>query len=148
MEKIISDLIFALFFLAGGVSLLVYYFMAKNKSNNILLETGQMTEAIVFNLDSDPSNDSDSSTLYDKVTIRFLTKKDEWITTEIRQSLAVFYTGQYKVGDRVELYYDKSNPENIYVTTKQSEANSSLIMIGVSIILLIVGLYLLIKEQQ
>jgi hypothetical protein len=37
----------------------------------------------------------------DKVTVGFVTKSKEWVTADIEQAFATFFTGQYKPGEKV-----------------------------------------------
>ena len=150
MLETISNKLFALLFFVGGIVSLIYYLIERKKQkNNTIKETGVLTEGIISNLEKSPSSnnsfENNNLEVMDKVTINFKTKKNESITTELKQNLAIFYTGQYKIGEKIELYYNPTNPKQIYVETKQSESNSSLLIIGVSFVLILIGLFLLIQ---
>ena len=110
-----------------------------------LKQTGIAVDGIVFEQGFDnsfnQSFDNSSSFTKDKVTIRFVTQTGEWITGVIKQDFQVFYTGQYKNGDTVKVYYDKDNPSDFYVDTKQSELTGRLVFGSVGLIFLLVGLY-------
>jgi len=45
--------------------------------------------------------------------------------TDLRQDFAIYFTNQYKVGDKVSVYYDIKNPENFLVDTKQSSEKAN-----------------------
>ena len=150
MLETISNKLFALLFFVGGIVSLIYYLIERKKqTNNTIKETGVFTEGIISNLEKSPSSnnsfENNNLEVMDKVTINFKTKKNESITTELKQNLAIFYTGQYKIGEKIELYYNPTNPKQIYVETKQSESNSSLLIIAVSFVLILIGLFLLIQ---
>lgn len=150
MLETISNKLFALLFFVGGIVSLIYYLIERKKQkNNTIKETGVLTEGIISNLEKSPSSnnsfENNNLEVMDKITINFKTKKNESITTELKQNLAIFYTGQYKIGEKIELYYNPTNPKQIYVETKQSESNSSLLIIGVSFVLILIGLFLLIQ---
>ncbi len=53
----------------------------------------------------------------------------------------MFYYRQYKVGDKVKVYYDKNNPSNFYVETKQSEMIGRLMFAAIGLGFFLVGLY-------
>jgi len=150
MLETISNKLFALLFFVGGIVSLIYYLIERKKqTKNTIKETGVLTEGIISNLEKSPSSnnsfENNNLEVMDKVTINFKTKKNESITTELKQNLAIFYTGQYEIGEKIELYYNPTNPKQIYVETKQSESNSSLLIIGVSFVLILIGLFLLIQ---
>jgi len=96
--------------LIGGLALtVVACFFVFKKSN--LKETGTAADGIVF--EQSTSGDSDIN-INNKIIIRFLTKKQEWITGPIDQDFQLFYTGQYKNGDIVKVFY---NPKLIIYST-------------------------------
>ena len=118
-------------------------FWQSSKSN--LKQTGVPVEGIIFEQSFDNSFnrsfDNFSSFTKDKITIRFVTQTGEWIMGVIKQNFGVYYTGQYKNGDAVKVYYDKDNPSNFYVDTKQSEYVGRLVIGLVGLIFLSIGLY-------
>ena len=108
-----------LYLLIGLIAVLLPI-IRRNQSIS-LKDTGEKVEGIVYDLGRYPYRFSDfenSVSVKDKVTIRFLTKKDEWITSDLKQPFTLFFTGQYKQGDKVEVYYDPINPTNFYVDNK------------------------------
>ena len=123
-----------IFVVLGLVALIFPAFVESTKSK--LKQTGIRVDGIVFEQGFD-----NSSFTKDKVTIRFVTQTGEWITGIIKQDFQVFYTGQYKNGDTVTVYYDKDNPSDFYVDTKQSELKGRLVFSLVGLVLLLIGLY-------
>lgn len=133
-----------IFLTAGLISLTISVFW--NSKKNELQETGIPADGIIFEQDFENSinfstKDSYSSPIKDKIIVRFLTQKQEWITGAIKQDFQFFYTGQYKDGDAVKVYYDKDNPSNFYVETKQSELTGRLVVGAAGLIFIIVALY-------
>jgi len=123
--------------LLGGLILTAFAcFFVSKKSN--LKQTGIAVEGIVF--DQGRSNDIDFNH-NDKIIIRFVTKKQEWVTGPIDQDFQLFYTGQYKNGDHVKVFYNPAAPSEFYVDTKQSELITRLVGGLIGICLSTIGLY-------
>ena len=131
-------------FIALGLLGLCLSLFGKSSQSN-LKGSGILVEGIVFSQDlkenSNRSFDNFSRHVKDKITIRFVTKEGEWITEDIKQDFGVFYSGQYKNGDKVELYYNKDNPKDFYVDSKQSQIIGKLVFALVGLVLLLTGLY-------
>jgi hypothetical protein len=127
-----------LFLLIGLISILFSIFK-KTKTADLKL-TGEKTEGIIFELGSRRSSSTNSNIL-DKVTVRFVTKSKKWVTADINQAFSTFFTGQYKLGEKIDVYYDPQDPSNFFVDTKQSEQMSSLIFGLIGMVLCIVGIY-------
>jgi len=130
-------------FLFGGImgTLLSMFWTTNNKN---LKKTGLKTEGIIFDFggDSDSfSNSSAESNIKDKVKIRFVTAKQEWITGYIKQDFAVFFTGQYKTGQKIDIYYDQDNPNNYFVDTGQPELIARIIIGCAGVTFIGVGLF-------
>jgi len=134
-------------FLLIGLALIGFAAFARS-INSDLKQTGILVEGIIFEQDNgsitfsfgDTTNNS--SSVNDKVSVRFVTlEKQEWITAPIDQGFQFFYSGQYKNGERVNVYYDKNNPYNFYIDTKQSELIGKILFAIIGIIFLIIGLY-------
>lgn len=146
-QSIFSEYYPYLLLLAGLVILAIAMFW--ESQNSKLKQTGICVEGIVFEQDVESSFRLSFSepdhyrSIKDKVTIRFVTKKQEWITAPIKQDFSVFYTGQYKDGDKVVVYYEEKNPSNFYVDSKQSETIVRIIAALLGLMLTIAGLYLL-----
>jgi hypothetical protein len=129
-------------FLAVGLILLILSAFGKSAKSK-LKQTGIPVEGIVFEQDYDDSSnrsvDNSSSFEKDKITIRFVTETGEWITGVLKQDFRIFYTGQYKNGDTIKVYYNKDNPSDFYVDTKQSGFAGRLVMGFVGLIFLLIG---------
>ena len=132
-------------FLLIGIALIVYSCFHKSTTGK-LKETGIPVEGIIYEQSS--GNDSsgmfgNSSNLKNKITVRFVTQDQDqlWITGVMNQDFAGFYTGQYKEGETVKVYYDKDNPTNFYVDTKQSETLGRIVFGLSGLAFIILGLY-------
>src|SRR5829696_6554147 len=89
-----------IFLLIGLGSVLLAIFKKSDKAN--LKETGQKTKGVIYALGQNANNTSlftQNSTIKDKVTIRFLTLDKQWITGDLKQGFAAFFTKQYTEGD-------------------------------------------------
>lgn len=130
-------------FLLTGLGVVIYALFKSNRSTN-LKYTGEKVEGIVYELGQAPNSKSDfesTSPVMDKVTVRFVTKKKEWITSDLKQPFALFFTGQYKPGDKLDVYYDPGNPSNFYVDSKQSENAVRILFAVVGLTFCLIGLY-------
>ncbi len=111
----------------------------------MLKQNGIPVEGIVFRQEFDEnvrqSYDNSFSPVKDKITIRFLTNTNEWITGVIKQDFRLFYTGQFKDGETIKVYYNKDNPSDFYVDTKQSEFVGRLFIASIGLVFLLIGLY-------
>ncbi|HEY0752010.1 MAG TPA: DUF3592 domain-containing protein [Chitinophagaceae bacterium] len=136
-----------IFILIGLGSTLLAIFKKSTTGN--LKSTGQKTEGIVYalgqNLDTNTSY-TQNFNIKNKVTVRFLTMDKQWITGDLKQEFAAFFTKQYKEGERVEVYYDPEKPTNFFVDTKQSEKAARIIVATVGIVLVSAGLYQLLSH--
>src|SRR4026208_163361 len=99
-------------FLCLGLAAILFSILKKTKAEKLKF-TGEKTEGIIFELDSKADLSTytvnDTNDVMDKVTVRFVTKNKEWITGNLKQEFAIFFTGQYKTGESVEVYYDPKN---------------------------------------
>ncbi len=120
-------------------------------TNSHLKKTGIPVDGIVFKQGSENTNsssfDNSFGQIKDKITVRFVTHTGEWITDVIKQDFKIFFTGQYKNGDSIKVYYNKENPSDFYVDTKQSELAGRLVLGLVGLIFLMIGLYQLFVVQ-
>ena len=127
----------------GSVSIAIAIFFKSSKS--ILKETGIEVEGIIFkqerNTNFSTQIDDSSSSINNRITVRFVTKKQEWITEVIKQDFQLFYTGQYKDGNTIKIFYDESNPSNFFVDTKQSEFIVRIMFSIVGLVFISIGLY-------
>ncbi len=127
-----------IFLAIGLIALSLSVFWESSKSK--LKQTGIPVDGTVLEQGFDNSFNSSSFTK-DKIAIRFVTQTGEWITGVIKQDFQVFYNRQYKNGDTVKVFYDKANPSNFYVDTKQSELTGRLVFGLVGLIFILFGLY-------
>jgi hypothetical protein len=118
---------------------LLYTLFRENKDAALKI-TGEKTEGIIFDMGR-KSGPVTNSNLFDKVTIRFVTKTSQWITANIDQDVTIFYTGQYKCGDTVDVYYDKANPGKFLVDTKQSESKARILFVVVGFVFVLARMY-------
>ena len=132
-----------IFIVIGLIGLGIALFGNSRKSD--LKDSGIPVDGIVFNQEvtenSSRSFDNYSSQIKDKITIRFVTQSGEWITGDIKQDFGINYTGQYKNGDNVKVYYNRNNPSDFYVDTKQSEFIGKLVFGLAGLVFLAIGLY-------
>ena len=127
----------------GSVSIAIAIFFKSSKS--ILKETGIEVEGIIFKQERNTNFitqiDDSSSSINNRITVRFVTKKQEWITEVIKQDFQLFYTSQYKDGNTIKIFYDESNPSNFFVDTKQSEYIVRIMFSIVGLVFISIGLY-------
>jgi hypothetical protein len=136
-----------IFIIIGLGCVLLAIFKKSDKAN--LKQTGQKAEGIIYALgqnDNSTSTFTKNSNIKDKVTIRFLTLDKQWITGDLKQEFAAFFSNQYKEGDAVEVYYDSKQPSHFFVDTKQSERTSRIIFAGVGIVFSSIGFYQLLAH--
>lgn len=145
MKDVNVSLLFHYFIFLLGIALILFSIFKKTKTAS-LVQTGVKAEATVRRIEYSPQNRENNNIVMDKVTVDFTTKKNEWISAEISQEFALFYTGQYRLGDKVELYYDPAAPSSFYVTTGQSESNGRLFSAAAGIIFSLIGMYLLFRR--
>jgi len=114
-----------------------------------LEKTGERCEGIIFKLGYSNSLGSDAggSVVKDKITVRFVTNKKEWITEDLNIDFMIAYTGQYKEGEKVEVIYNPENPSEFTIETKQSQTTGKLVCFFVGIIFVGVGIYELFKPS-
>ena len=81
-----------------------------------------------------------SEPAYSQVTIEFVTNNDQIIQSDIDTNLTIFYTGQYKKGDKVKLLYNPEKPTEFVVNTSQSTTMARLLFVFVGLFLLLTGI--------
>ncbi len=131
-------------FLVTGLALVIISVFYKSEKSKLKL-TGILAEGIVLEKETSIhfsySSDNGNASAKDKVIVRFITQKEEWITGAIQQDFQIFYTGQYKDGDKVTVYYHPDNPNHFYVDTKQSELTGRIVISLAGLVFLLIGLY-------
>src|SRR5688572_23737768 len=111
MDDSTQYLVFCIIAIALGVGCILYALLA-NAYRKFVLTKGEKAEGIVFEVEGrrsptliiGTSDYADYSDYSQKVTIRFVTKKLEWITVDIDKSRAKFSfrkTVWYKQGDKL-----------------------------------------------
>lgn len=130
-------------FIAKIISL---FYKAKTES---LEKTGERCEGIIFKLDYSNAFDPDmiSSNTKNKITVRFVTNKKEWITADLNTDFMISYTGQYKEGEKVAVIYNPENPSEFTIETKQSQTIGKLVLFFVGLIFVGTGVYELVKSS-
>lgn len=133
-------------FIVIGFGIMIYGFFKKT-TTHILIKTGIKAEGIIYELKGKSSGTSTffNNIVYDKIIVRFVTNKLEWVTAEAQNESGLFYSGQYKIGERVEVMYDPDDPNRFIIITKQSENNARLFAIVTGLIFIIAGLFKLFK---
>ncbi len=125
--------------LAIGLIAIAFSILYVSKKSK-LKQTGICVDGIIFKQDTEDYSQSDISA-ENKITVRFVTQKKDWITGDIGQDFQFFYSGQYKDGESVIIYYDEHNPSNFYVDTKQSEIIGRMFIAIIGLVFLSVGLF-------
>jgi hypothetical protein len=131
-----------IFCLLGLVLITISIFASSTDKK--LKEVGITVDGIIFSL-SEGSNRIDSgnyvTNVKDKITIRFLTTDNVWITGQLKTNFLIAYTGQYKEGQSVKVTYDPQNPSNFMIVSKQSEKIGRLLFAVVGLLFLITGIF-------
>jgi hypothetical protein len=112
-------------------------------SDKRLAATGEYCEGIIFKLDYKEGinfNRSDSLTK-DKITVRFVTKKQEWITEDLNTDFMITWTGQFKEGQKVQVIYDPSNPSDFTISNSQAPRMVKGAFILAGLIFVAIGVY-------
>ncbi|MBS1601158.1 MAG: DUF3592 domain-containing protein [Bacteroidetes bacterium] len=133
-------------FILAGIVMILVPFLSKPTGNR-LKSTGERCEGVIFELGykdhSGPmSNDSITK---DKITIRFVTQKLEWITEDLNTDFMVLYTNQFKEGDKVTVIYDPNNPKDFTIETKQTPKQIKIILSIARVVFISIGIYKLLS---
>jgi len=134
-----QTIIFCLF----GVALIIISIFTSS-SNKKFKESGITVDGIIFSLEENSnrrSSDNYSINVKDKITVRFLTVDNAWITEQFKTNFLIAYTGQYKEGESVKVTYDPQNPSNFIIASKQSEKIARLSIALIGLIFLVIGLF-------
>lgn len=81
-----------------------------------------------------------SEPAYTQITIEFITITGQQVQGDIDTNLGLFYSGQYKLGDKVNVLYNPDNPEEYVTTLSQSTKIARLIMIFTGLFLILTGI--------
>lgn len=131
------------YYILIGIGLVaIVYGIFRESKNDQLIKNGMKTEGIVFTAEeNDFSGNVTMGDSTSKIVVRFTTEKNEWITEPMKQDFTINYTGQYKPGDKLTIYYNPQNPKEFYVATGQSEILSRLFVSLVGVVCIGIGLY-------
>lgn len=136
-----DDLIPYLFIFIGLVAI-VLPFLKSTDNKSLLKNSGEHVEGIIFRIDGSQNRSTTSLGMHNsEVQVRFVTKSMEWITAPLRQDFQVSFSGQYKQGDKVDVYYNPSSPNEFFVDSKQNPLFGKLIFIVVGLVLIVIGLW-------
>lgn len=144
MESTDLTVIIPYILLVMGCIFIALPFIYKSTTEKLKSE-GLKAEGIVFEL-GPRSMSKVGAGVHDAITVRFVTEKKEWITSRLKQDISLFYTGQYKVGDKVEVYYDPVTPTNFMITTKQSPLVATVMITCGGIVMILISLYKILIE--
>ena len=122
-------------FVAGLAAIL--YALFQTKENEEWLSQAKTAEGIIFSQHSDGRGDD---TLNNIITVRFVTEELEWITATVKQQMAIYYTGQYKEGEKVQLMYNPQNPQQFKLLTKQNPVLAKTVFIIIGLLLMAIAL--------
>lgn len=136
MESLDFNQYLPIFFIVIGAIAILYAIFHKPPLDR-LKQTGEHCEGIIFRLGY---STGDSSTT-DKITVRFVTKKQEWITEEVNTDGMLTWTGQFKEGQTVPIIYNSDNPKDFIIPTAYSPALVKLLFVVVGFIFIATGIY-------
>jgi len=123
--------------------LLIVMSSYQSSSTKALQISGIRAEVVVNELSRDASGISTGNNIF---TVRFTTQNGQWITGTAKNDFLVTYHSQYKLGERVKVIYDQTDPYHFIVDSKQAQRVLRMLMTVIGIILLIVSLYSLLKH--
>lgn len=89
-----------------------------------------------------------SEPAYTQVTVEFMTTANQPVQVEIDTNLTLFYSGQYKIGDKVNLLYNSEKPTDFIVTSLQSTKTAKLIMIVTGLFLMLTGIGMILLSNS
>jgi len=130
-------------FLVIGIGVILYALFRKSPVES-WLQKAEKSEGIIFEISSNGRNDSNSE---DIVVVRFVTKELEWITAQYKNEFGLFYTGQYTIGEKVDVLYNPDAPQQFKLLTKQSESTVRIILTLIGFVFLVIGAYKLMVQE-
>lgn len=89
-----------------------------------------------------------SEPAYTEVTVEFLTDSCQSVQGDIATNPTLFYSGQYKIGDKVNLLYNPEKPTEFIVTSLQSTKTAKLIMILTGLFLMLTGIGMILSTSS
>ena len=136
-----DDLIPYLFIFIGLV-VLVLPFLQLSDNKRSLKNSGVHAEGIIFRIDGKQGGQpTNFGVLNAEVQVRFVTKSMEWITGTLRQDFQVSFSGQYKQGDKVDVYYNPTSPSEFFVDSNKNPLFGKLTLMVVGLVLIVIGLW-------
>lgn len=137
--------------IAIGMGCILYSALA-NAFRKLFLTKGEVVQGIIFDVETtirtqiSLGNTDDNFWNAEKVTIRFTTKKQEWITADLDSAsgFIIRYSGQYKQGDKVLVIYKPDNPYDFYVVNPKINDKDQIIFAIAGFVFIGVGIYFLI----
>lgn len=119
-----------------SLAVIVIAIIALSKYKKIS-SNGIEADAIIFDFESSPTNGDTTITF---PIVRFVTKKNEWITQKASVSIIPY---SYKKGQSVVVVYSKENPSDFFI--KSNWTNGVLIaMIIIGLALMTYGVYIIV----
>jgi len=126
----------------AGLLIICIAVFSKSSAKRLAI-TGEYCEGIIFKLGYKEGNDfnrSDSITK-DKITVRFVTKKQEWITEDLHTDFMITWPGQFKEGQKVQVIYDPDNPSDFTISNNQYPKMAKGAFILAGLICVAIGVY-------
>lgn len=119
------------------------------KTRRKLMKYGIKTKGIICYDDGGPVKalmtiDTNASASRSKVLVQFETENGSIVTGLIKQEFAIFYSGQYQIGQVVQVYYDKNKPGYFFVASDQSEFLGRLTVILTGLIFIVTGIFMIV----
>lgn len=139
-------------FIAIGIGMVcILYAALGNFVRKLFLTKGEVVQGVVFDVEPQVNmyigvgSDYDDFRNFDKVTIRFTTKKDEWITADLDSSSGFFIRtrGWYKQGDKLLVIYKPHNPYDFYVVSPKTSKTEQIVFAVAGFVFIAVGIYFL-----
>lgn len=98
-------------YIISGILGLLFIIISSYQSTRTktLQSSGIRTEGVINELSRTPS---DVFTGADIITVRFTTQDGKWITESAKNDFLITYHRQYKLGERVTVIYDQSDPHH------------------------------------
>jgi len=135
-------------FILIGIAMITVPFLSKPTAER-LKNIGERCEGIIFELGykgrSGPM--SNDSIMKDKITIRFVTLEQEWITEDLNTDFIPLYYNQFKEGDKVMVVYDPKNPKDFTIETKANPKQFKFILSIAGVVFVGVGVYKLLTNS-
>lgn len=150
MDNYSQYLLLCFFAIAIGMACILYSALA-NTFRKLFLKKGEVVQGIIFDVEPiartyiSVGNSYDDFGHDDKVTIRFTTKKQEWITVDLdtASGFIIRYRGKYKQGDKVLVIYKPENPYDFYVVSPKVSDKEQILFAIAGFVFIGVGIYFL-----